>query len=674
MATKAISKLKDRARSHEQKEEWESAIRAYEEILRAGEEGGQEQELALYNRVGDLYLRLGRPEEAVQQYERAAERYADAGLYNNAIALCNKALRYMPDRRPLFRQLGRLCAAQGFLVDARRWFLEFAERSSKAGDIEEALSALEEFASLSDDPSIREMLARQLQAHDRSEEALTQLRQAYALHLRSGDDARAEAVKAEAQAIDPDVDLALPEAPPSGGYEESAAEFGNVSLSTPPEVSEAEAEQTEAAWSQGVEDAEEPAPEPLARSEPAPESMDTFGMVDLDAGAAITEPEEAPANEFGAVDLSGVAPTEEVVEEADEEEPAEPLPLLGFEDRAEEETAAPLPLLDTDAELDTSLPIDSVELTPAEARAPEKAAPEVDVDEEFNRARSLLAKGDRNGALEVWDRLHEVLARGSRFDEALRVVSDMAEYDADSVRLRQLRVEYASRAGDDRALIEAYVELARALNRRGAETKARAVAQQVLELDPENADARALLSEDPRATRAREYVDLSGFLEPEPAAQDATRFVVSDAAPSGDEERDFADMLSQFKAKVAENVSVEDASSHYDLGLAFKEMGLVDEAISEFQTALRGGEERLKVYEELGDCFVQKGQYNVAVKILTRALHLPHDEDAELIGVYYLLGRCHEELGQRAEARDAYERVIGLEMDFRDVPQRLAKL
>ena len=58
--------------------------------------------------------------------------------------------------------------------------------------------------------------------------------------------------------------------------------------------------------------------------------------------------------------------------------------------------------------------------------------------------------------------------------------------------------------------------------------------------------------------------------------------VVEEQEPSGDEEADFADMLRKFKQGVAENVDPEDYQSHYDLAIAFKEMGLLDEAIAEF--------------------------------------------------------------------------------------------
>ena len=58
--------------------------------------------------------------------------------------------------------------------------------------------------------------------------------------------------------------------------------------------------------------------------------------------------------------------------------------------------------------------------------------------------------------------------------------------------------------------------------------------------------------------------------------------VVAEEEPSGNEDADFADMLRKFKQGVAANVDVEDYQSHYDLAIAFKEMGLLDEAIAEF--------------------------------------------------------------------------------------------
>src|SRR5258708_8893785 len=92
--------------------------------------------------------------------------------------------------------------------------------------------------------------------------------------------------------------------------------------------------------------------------------------------------------------------------------------------------------------------------------------------------------------------------------------------------------------------------------------------------------------------------------------------VVDEQEPTGDEDADFADMLKKFKQGVAENVDAEDYQSHYDLAIAFKEMGLLDEAIAGFQRALGSKSNRLPTYEALGECFMEKGQPKMAPAIL----------------------------------------------------------
>jgi tetratricopeptide (TPR) repeat protein len=167
------------------------------------------------------------------------------------------------------------------------------------------------------------------------------------------------------------------------------------------------------------------------------------------------------------------------------------------------------------------------------------------------------------------------------------------------------------------------------------------------------------------------YVNLGDWLRDDEAPKD-TRMVVDEKEPTGDEEADFQDMLRKFKQGISENVEEEDHQSHYDLGVAYKEMGLLDEAIAEFQKALRAPTNRVPTYEALGLCFIEKEQYPMAATILSRGLHEPGMSDDQLVGVLYLLGRCAEERGQRDAAIEFYQRVFVVDIQFRDVGDRLA--
>jgi tetratricopeptide (TPR) repeat protein len=133
-------------------------------------------------------------------------------------------------------------------------------------------------------------------------------------------------------------------------------------------------------------------------------------------------------------------------------------------------------------------------------------------------------------------------------------------------------------------------------------------------------------------------------------------------------------MLRKFKQGVADNVDEEDFESHYDLGVAYKEMGLVDEAIAEFQKALRGAKGRVRTFEALGQCFLEKQQFQVAATILSRALNEQGVGDDRLVGVLYLLGYCAEAMRANPDALGYYQRVFAVDIQFRDVADRLARL
>jgi tetratricopeptide (TPR) repeat protein len=170
-----------------------------------------------------------------------------------------------------------------------------------------------------------------------------------------------------------------------------------------------------------------------------------------------------------------------------------------------------------------------------------------------------------------------------------------------------------------------------------------------------------------------EFVDLGALVLEDELEMD-TRMRVEDEEPTGDEERDFAEMLSQFKRGIEANIAEEDWQAHYDLGVAFKEMGLLDEAIAEFQKALRSAAGRLRTAEALGSCFFDKGQFSVAATVMRRAIETDPSGDDAKIGLLYWLGRCGEEMGKHTDAVGCYQRVFALDIRFQDVAERVKRL
>jgi len=141
-----------------------------------------------------------------------------------------------------------------------------------------------------------------------------------------------------------------------------------------------------------------------------------------------------------------------------------------------------------------------------------------------------------------------------------------------------------------------------------------------------------------------------------------------------DEQREFHEILEQFKRGIDQNLESDDYEAHYDLGVAFKEMGLLDEAIAEFQKALRAPEGRLRTSEALGIAFFDKGQFTVSEAVLRRAVESVHEGDEAKIGLLYWLGRASEAQGKDADAIVAYERAMAVDIQFMDLGERVQRL
>jgi len=169
------------------------------------------------------------------------------------------------------------------------------------------------------------------------------------------------------------------------------------------------------------------------------------------------------------------------------------------------------------------------------------------------------------------------------------------------------------------------------------------------------------------------FVDLGSLIIDDEGPRD-TRMKVDSEDPTGDEDRDFQETLAQFKRGIEQNLGTEDYEAHYDLGVAFKEMGLLDEAIAEFQKALRAPDGRLRTSEALGVTFFEKAQYAIAETILRRAVDGLDGGDDEKIGLLYWLGRACEAQGRGADARASYERALAVDIRFMDLGDRIHRL
>ena len=135
-----------------------------------------------------------------------------------------------------------------------------------------------------------------------------------------------------------------------------------------------------------------------------------------------------------------------------------------------------------------------------------------------------------------------------------------------------------------------------------------------------------------------------------------------------------ADIFREFQKGVDKQLGKEDYETRYNLGIAYKEMGLVDEAIAEFQLAAKDEGRLLECASMLGMCFVEKGMPKLAVKWFDKGLSAPGRSDDEYKGLRYDLADANEQADELDDALALFEEVFGQEAQFRDVAERIEGL
>ncbi|MCH7548652.1 MAG: tetratricopeptide repeat protein [Candidatus Krumholzibacteriota bacterium] len=132
-------------------------------------------------------------------------------------------------------------------------------------------------------------------------------------------------------------------------------------------------------------------------------------------------------------------------------------------------------------------------------------------------------------------------------------------------------------------------------------------------------------------------------------------------------------IIDEVDGESANGITEEDYRSHYDMGMAFIEMQLYEEALREYQFASKSPQYALKSVEMIGLCFLRQGQATLAVKQLVKGLQLIGDDDVAGLGIRYNLGLAYELAGDAEKAKGQFEEVYLIDVTFRDVAEKITK-
>ncbi|MFA6054436.1 MAG: tetratricopeptide repeat protein [Thermodesulfovibrionales bacterium] len=137
---------------------------------------------------------------------------------------------------------------------------------------------------------------------------------------------------------------------------------------------------------------------------------------------------------------------------------------------------------------------------------------------------------------------------------------------------------------------------------------------------------------------------------------------------------DVLDIFNEFKKGLEKELEEEDYETHYNLGIAYKEMGLIDDAIREFQASRNDPKRFIHSSNMLGICYIEKGLYQLAVDVLITAIDTMEDRGESYWAMKYDLADAYEKNGNMKEALDTYTNVYGWNSKFRAVSEKIDQL
>jgi tetratricopeptide (TPR) repeat protein len=142
----------------------------------------------------------------------------------------------------------------------------------------------------------------------------------------------------------------------------------------------------------------------------------------------------------------------------------------------------------------------------------------------------------------------------------------------------------------------------------------------------------------------------------------------------------FADLIEEVNALTDQEIAREEFENHFSLGIAYREMELVEEAIKEFQSAFKVlnpaklPKEVIQCCGMLSTCFLEKGMPRSAIRWCQAGLGISGISAHEDLALHYDMGVAHSILGDSSRALECFDHIYGVDASYRDVAQKIDSL
>jgi pilus assembly protein FimV len=227
------------------------------------------------------------------------------------------------------------------------------------------------------------------------------------------------------------------------------------------------------------------------------------------------------------------------------------------------------------------------------------------------------------------------------------------------------------------AEIEEVLDEAEFFASQGLLDEALELVQEAILIYPTSAELKQRLQEYEAAAEEREEQEKQqpgGEDESFDIAEQLANELVESPHSESDEMVDVESVFAQFKKGVAEQIAPDDSETHFDLGIAYKEMGLTEDAINEFELAARSKKRACTALTMIGACHLERGKADLAVEYFQKALRSEGRGAAEELALNFEIGNAYDQTGDLERALTSFELVAARDRSYRGVGVRIDQL
>lgn len=289
--------------------------------------------------------------------------------------------------------------------------------------------------------------------------------------------------------------------------------------------------------------------------------------------------------------------------------------------------------------------------------------------------------GDKEKAIGECLALSELYEKKGDIADRGRIIKEAYEINPEDPRLIGLTApaspeeEVVVTAPEGPSIEDYSEEIAEAdfYSRQGLLDEAREILERLRNLFPESEEISRKLSSLDHIAEGEEGITRAEEEEKEPAVSGGELLEVEEV-PEPALDSDVMDIFNEFKKGLEKELEEEDYETHYNLGIAYKEMGLIDDAIKEFQTSRNDTRRFVDSSNMLGICYIEKGLYPLAVDVLRNAIEKMEDRNESYWVMKYDLAEAYEKNGNLKEALNCFTEVYGWNSKFRAVSDKIDEL